>query len=518
MSETTNSAGLPPASNTPFETSSTSPRKWNVPGWPIPYALSTSTCGFARSSSVQFMPSRSASPWKLTSRRRWLRSRVRSIVTRTRLRSDLDRARSRQTSALRPVRAGGVLLQRREVLPPALEHRGDDTPGLLGLVAADRQGGVSGQHVEQDPGVGGQLGRLQVGAQHQWHETRLHAGACAGQLEAEALRLEPEAQNVGNRLLRPVERTMWHRSEAHDDLLPIRRQRLAGAQEEPRSRPAPVVELEHDLGERLRAALRRDSLLVGVAAIAGATRASRHIVGRERANGTEDVHLAVPQIAFPKTDRRLHRDQAEHLQEVVLHHVFERADLVVVAGTTFERERLVPDDLDLLDVCAAPDRLEHPVGQTRAEHVLDRGHGQEVIDAEHLVLAELLGEQAIEGPGAFEVLPERLLDHHLATRRKPRAVERRDRDREDRWRQRQVGGDGALAGDARLNAGRITEVDLSIARRVDERRPRSGVEVGGLLPQPAGRPVPEAVVVPVVPAGADQLEALRQVTTRLQGS
>jgi hypothetical protein len=30
------------------------------------YALSTSTCGLRRSSSVQFMPSRSASPWKLT--------------------------------------------------------------------------------------------------------------------------------------------------------------------------------------------------------------------------------------------------------------------------------------------------------------------------------------------------------------------------------------------------------------------------------------------------------------------
>src|SRR5262245_59403212 len=79
MSETTNSAGLPPASKTPFETSSIRPRKWKVPGWPIPYALSTSTCGFRRSSTVQFMPSRSASPWKLTSRRRWLRSRFGSI-------------------------------------------------------------------------------------------------------------------------------------------------------------------------------------------------------------------------------------------------------------------------------------------------------------------------------------------------------------------------------------------------------------------------------------------------------
>src|SRR5262249_33880391 len=159
MSETTNSAGLPPASNTPYDTSSTRARKWNVPGWPIPYALSTSTCGFARSSSVQFMPSRSASPWKLTSRRRWLRSRARSIgaglsrvVTRT-----VSPSRSCQTRTVRP---GVVLLQRGEVARPALQHRGDDAPRLLGLVAADRQGGVAAQHVEENPGISGQLGRL----------------------------------------------------------------------------------------------------------------------------------------------------------------------------------------------------------------------------------------------------------------------------------------------------------------------------------------------------------------------
>src|SRR5215475_1466541 len=166
MSETTKSAGLPPISNTPFETSSTSARKWNVPGWPIPYALSTSTCGFARSSSVQFMPSRSASPWKLTSRRRWLRSRVRSIVTRSSPRPDLYHPRPCRTLIFRAVRPGVVFLQRDEVPRPALQHRGDDAPGFFGLVAADRQGGVAPQHVEEDPAVCGQLGRLQLGVQH----------------------------------------------------------------------------------------------------------------------------------------------------------------------------------------------------------------------------------------------------------------------------------------------------------------------------------------------------------------
>src|SRR5262245_10065359 len=199
MSETTKSAGLPPISNTPFETSSTRARKWKVPGCPIPYALSTSTCGFARSSSVQFMPSRSASPWKLTSRRRWLRSRARSLgagrcsdVTRT-----VSPARSCQTAWPRTVGPGVVLLERGEVARPALQDRGDDAPRLLGLVAADRQGGVAAQHVEEDPGIGGQLGRLQLGAEHHRHETRRRTGARARQLEAQVLRIEAEAQKVG---------------------------------------------------------------------------------------------------------------------------------------------------------------------------------------------------------------------------------------------------------------------------------------------------------------------------------
>ena len=42
---------------------------------------------------------------------------------------------------------------------------------FLGLVAADPQGGVSAQHVEEDPGVSRELGRLQLGAEHQRHET-----------------------------------------------------------------------------------------------------------------------------------------------------------------------------------------------------------------------------------------------------------------------------------------------------------------------------------------------------------
>jgi hypothetical protein len=73
---------------------------------------------------------------------------------------------------------------------------------------------------------------------------------------------------------------------------------------------------------------------------------------------------------------------------VVLQHVFQCTDAVVVTGPALKRERLVPDDVDLGDVAAVPERLERPVGEPGAEQVLHRRHGQEVVDPEHCPFGE----------------------------------------------------------------------------------------------------------------------------------
>jgi membrane protein DedA with SNARE-associated domain len=66
-----------------------------------------------------------------------------------------------------PVRAGRVFLERNEVLGPGRQHGGEDPPGFLGFVAADGQGGVPVQHVQEQPAVGGQCGRVEPGGQGQ---------------------------------------------------------------------------------------------------------------------------------------------------------------------------------------------------------------------------------------------------------------------------------------------------------------------------------------------------------------
>jgi hypothetical protein len=156
------------------------------------------------------------------------------------------------------------------------------------------------------------------------------------------------------------------------------------------------------------------------------------------------------------------------------------------------------------------------VGQTRAEHVLDGRHRQEVIDAEQVALVEPLGEQVIQLSRTVEVLSERLLEHHLALGGKPRPVQRRDRDREDGGRQSEVDGDGAFAGEARRHAVRIGEVDPSIARCLHDRRRRRMIDAGPFALEPPGGPASEPVVVPVVASRADELESRRKVAPGVQ--
>ena len=131
---------------------------------------------------------------------------------------------------------------------------------------------------------------------------------------------------------------------------------------------------------------------------------------------------------------------------MVLQHVLERPDVVVVPGSSLKRERLLPDDLDFVDVGAVPDRLEHTVGQSSSEHVLHGGHGQKVIDPKHVAFVDQLRQEAIQRPRALEVFAKGFLDNDLTVRGKRRPAQRRNGDREHGRGQREIDRDGTLAG------------------------------------------------------------------------
>ena len=107
---------------------------------------------------------------------------------------------------------------------------------------------------------------------------------------------------------------------------------------------------------------------------------------------------------------------------MVLHHVADRAGLLVELPASFHPELLGHGDLDPLDVVAVPDRLEEAVGEPEVEEVLHRLLAEVVIDAEDRGLGEELVQRRVERlrprrgrartaspprPGAFGASPTR---------------------------------------------------------------------------------------------------------------
>ena len=95
----------------------------------------------------------------------------------------------------------------------------------------------------------------------------------------------------------------------------VDRQLLAGAHVERHARPAPRVDVQPHRGERLDVGVGRDAVLVAVAL----ELAAHEVVGLERlASPLNTFSLRVAQLLDAGADRRLHREQRDGLEQVVL--------------------------------------------------------------------------------------------------------------------------------------------------------------------------------------------------------
>ena len=137
----------------------------------------------------------------------------------------------------------------------------------------------------------------------------------------------------------------------------------------------------------------------------------RGVRRRDRPDRAKDLELLVADRVRVERDRRLHADEGDQLQEMVLDDVAQGPGLFVVRGTLLDAERLRDGDLDVVDVLPVPDRLEDPVREPKHQDVLHRLLAEVVIDAEDLILAEDLVHDAGELRRRREVVTERLLDH-----------------------------------------------------------------------------------------------------------
>ena len=90
--------------------------------------------------------------------------------------------------------------------------------------------------------------------------------------------------------------------------------------------------------------------------------------------------------------------------------VAQRADGVVEVSAVLHAEVLGHRDLDVRDVVAVPDRLDHRVGEPQVEELVGAHLAEEVVDAIELGLVDVLVDLGGKRARRREVVPERLLD------------------------------------------------------------------------------------------------------------
>ncbi|KKL15926.1 hypothetical protein LCGC14_2500720, partial [marine sediment metagenome] len=203
-------------------------------------------------------------------------------------------------------------------------------------------------------------------------------------------------------------------AELDDDLRGAARHGFTAAKKEGHALPSPVLHAQLHHTERGRFALGRHTRLVAVLPILASQRIVLDVFLANRFDRPKDFDLLVAYCIGLEPGGRFHGRQREQLEQVVLEHVAEDADAVVVSGTVTDRDLLGRGDLYVIDVVAVPDRLENTVGESKDQHVLHGLLAQVVIDAIDLVLVEDLVYGAVEFSGAFEIGAERFFHDQTA--------------------------------------------------------------------------------------------------------
>ncbi len=138
-----------------------------------------------------------------------------------------------------------------------------------------------------------------------------------------------------------------------------------------------------------------------------------HVVLRiSRPDRAEQRELRVLQRFRVGAGRRLHRGERDDLHQVVDDDVAQRADGIVEVPAVLDAEVLGHRDLDIRDVVAIPDRLDHRVREAQIQQLVGAHLPEEVVDPVQLRLVDRLVDFRRERARGLEVVAERLLDDH----------------------------------------------------------------------------------------------------------
>ena len=260
------------------------------------------------------------------------------------------------------------------------ENRIDDAPcGLHGLVTREQRR-VAAQCGAEQPLVRRFLA-LQLVPCNELHRLAAHLVACRLHPDAggnQHFGAQPEAEIIRLRRRGVVEDRQRRFLQVDDDLGCRDRQALAGADVERHARPAPRVDMQAQRDERLDLRICGDTRLVPVAA----ELAADHLRRIERPHRAKQPQLLGVHRLRILAGRRVHREQRNDLQQVVLDDVAHGADFLVEAAASLHAEALGHRDLHAVDVIAVPQGLEQRICKPEVQEVLHGLLAEVMVDPE----------------------------------------------------------------------------------------------------------------------------------------
>eukprot|EP00401_Gymnodinium_catenatum_P062373 CAMPEP_0117482772 /NCGR_PEP_ID=MMETSP0784-20121206/13591_1 /TAXON_ID=39447 /ORGANISM="" /LENGTH=680 /DNA_ID=CAMNT_0005277277 /DNA_START=6 /DNA_END=2048 /DNA_ORIENTATION=- len=198
-------------------------------------------------------------------------------------------------------------------------------------------------------------------------------------------------------------------------------QALAGLHDEGNSRPPFVVEVEHHCcegGAPGRVALLLVYSLYVLVVLVALVLANNTILQLNWPDLLQDLHLLVAHILRLEARGRLHRDQSQKLQQVVLHDVADDAGVIEVARPPGAVDVFFKSDPHVRNVVRMEEPAQLAVREAEAQDVESHRLRQVVVYAEDLLLLEVPADAGRQLLRRREVSPEGLLyDEAVEARR-----------------------------------------------------------------------------------------------------
>ncbi len=324
----------------------------------------------------------------------------------------------------------------------------------LHLVTADEQGGIAGQKIEDQPFIGDAAALPGKGGGQrdvERHFVEMHLPFEAGPFRHDGqadifFGLEADDHRVGFKprsMAVPSEDGVPDRLELDHDFGLAFRHPLAGAQVEGDALPAPIVDIGLYRDEGFRG--RWLAQFVGIAGDDLAAHGARRILaahtmrldgfGGHRAQRAQRLHLFIAHRGRVHAGGRLHGDDRQNLEHMVLHHVAQRADAVIIGDAAFQAHGFADSDLDMVDAGRVPQGFEHQIAKAQRQQVLDGFLAQIMVDAENLILFEQRADAVIDLLGGSQILADRLFHRDPGERGDEAGVRQTlRRGGEQRWR------------------------------------------------------------------------------------